>query len=68
MGGLEYLGVDKSSRDLDFMLPQFKALYLATRDPGKLGIAGPGKGAVAAIVSGLAAKLTATVSAAGGDQ
>lgn len=37
MGGLEYLG-EKKSRELDFMLLQFKALYLVAREPQRLGI------------------------------
>lgn len=38
MGGLELLG-DRTSRDLDFMRDNFKALWLAERDPVRLGIA-----------------------------
>lgn len=40
MGGLERLG-DMKSRDLDFLHKNFAALYLATKEPMRAGIAGP---------------------------
>lgn len=40
MGGLHDLG-GRSSRDLDFLLDQFRALYLAYSEPSRLGINGP---------------------------
>lgn len=47
MGGLELLG-DRTPRDLDFMRDSFAALYLAAREPARLGIAGPKREALEA--------------------
>lgn len=46
MGGLPYLG-DKTSRELDFMLPQFKTLYAAAVEPQRLGLAAAARQALA---------------------
>lgn len=47
MGGLELLG-DRAPRDLDFMRDSFAALYLAAKNPMRLGLAGPKREALGA--------------------
>ena len=47
MGGLELLG-ERTPRDLDFMRDSFAALFLAARNPMRLGIVGPKREALEA--------------------
>lgn len=47
MGGLELLG-ERTPRDLDFMRDSFAALYLAAKQPMRLGLVGPKREALRA--------------------